>query len=65
LANLNPAHPRHHHIEENDIRHFPCHLIEALLATFGGPHIHILLLQYLLEEVDVNRLVIDHQDFRL
>src|SRR5690606_29523460 len=64
-ANFDAVHAGHHDIEKDDVGNFASDFGEAFLAVVGGANGHVLALEHALEEVDVDRLIVDHENLRL
>ena len=63
LADFDPVHVRHHDVEQDQVGLFPHDDLEAVAAVEGGQDLQPLPLQLALKQLDVDRLVVDHQDF--
>jgi len=62
LADFDAIHFRHHHIEQDELRFLLLDEIKRLLSRIGGGHVHPFAFQFALEELDVDGLVVHHED---
>ncbi len=63
LADLDAVHVGHHDIEQNEVGLFALDEVDGLKASIGGDDAQAFALKLALEELDVDRLVVDDQDF--
>jgi hypothetical protein len=63
-ADREAIHNRHHHIQQNQIWRVAPDFLQSFLAVAGADRFVAKVCQFLLEIIDVERLIIDNQNLR-
>jgi hypothetical protein len=62
FQNAEPVHNGHHQIEEDHIRRDLRHALERFLSVLGCPYVKPEVSKFLLQQIEVERLVVDQED---